>query len=378
MILESFLQYLRYERNCSEKTVVSYGIDLREFQRYLSGLDGGLRLETADSDVVRGWVVRLMESGVSGSSVNRKLSALRTFYKYLLKRRLITVDPVSVVKGPKRKKPLPAFVKEADMDKLLDGGFFDDTFEGVRDKLVLTMFYETGIRLSELISLGDADVDLFSCALKVTGKRNKQRIIPFGGELKSAIEAYLKCRNVAVGGVCEAFFVRKNGKKLYPMLVYKLVKQNLSKVVVMKKRSPHVLRHSFATAMLNNEAELEVVKELLGHESVLIQERKEKEVFMEVRIQSIHFDASEKLEAFIQKKAEKLEKFCDDIKKVEVSLKVVKPETAMNKEAGVRILALNSEFYAEKVCDTFEEAIDTCMDALSKQLQKTKEKQQIK
>ena len=268
MILESFLQYLRYERNYSEKTVVSYGIDLREFQRYLSGLDGGLRLETADSDVVRGWVVRLMESGVSGSSVNRKLSALRTFYKYLLKRRLITVDPVSVVKGPKRKKPLPAFVKEADMDKLLDGGFFDDTFEGVRDKLVLTMFYETGIRLSELISLGDADVDLFSCALKVTGKRNKQRIIPFGGELKSAIEAYLKCRNVAVGGVCEAFFVRKNGKKLYPMLVYKLVKQNLSKVVVMKKRSPHVLRHSFATAMLNNEAELEVVKELLGHESV--------------------------------------------------------------------------------------------------------------
>lgn len=268
MTVESFLHYLRYERNYSEKTIVSYGIDLKEFQGYLNGLDSELKLENVDSDVVRGWVVKLMESGMSGASINRKLSALRTFYKYLLKKKMITVDPMSIVKGPKRKKPLPTFVREEDMDKLLDGDFFDDSFEGVRDKLIMTMFYETGMRLSELISLDDADIDLFSNVIKVTGKRNKQRLIPFGENLKCEIQSYLGCRNIAVGCSCEAFFVRKNGKRLYQMLVYKLVKQNLSKVVALKKRSPHVLRHSFATAMLNNDAELEAVKELLGHESV--------------------------------------------------------------------------------------------------------------
>ena len=268
MTVESFLHYLRYERNYSEKTVVSYGIDLREFQGYLNGVNGELKLENVDSDIVRGWIVRLMEGGMSEASVNRKLSALRTFYKYLLKKKMITVDPMSIVKGPKRKKPLPTFVRESDMDRLLDGGFFDDSFEGVRDKLIMAMFYETGVRLSELISLNDADIDLFSNVMKVTGKRNKQRLIPFGENLKNAIRSYVECRNVAVGCSCEAFFVRKNGKRLYQMLVYKLVKQNLSKVVALKKRSPHVLRHSFATAMLNNNAELEAVKELLGHESV--------------------------------------------------------------------------------------------------------------
>ena len=268
MTVESFLHYLRYERNYSEKTVVSYGIDLREFQGYLNGVDGELKLENVDSDIVRGWIVRLMEGGMLEASVNRKLSALRTFYKYLLKKKMITVDPMSIVKGPKRKKPLPTFVRESDMDRLLDGGLFDDSFEGVRDKLIMAMFYETGVRLSELISLNDADIDLFSNVMKVTGKRNKQRLIPFGGNLKNAIRSYVECRNVAVGCSCEAFFVRKNGKRLYQMLVYKLVKQNLSKVVALKKRSPHVLRHSFATAMLNNSAELEAVKELLGHESV--------------------------------------------------------------------------------------------------------------
>lgn len=268
MTVESFLHYLRYERNYSEKTIVSYGIDLREFQGYLNEVDGELKLENVDSDIVRGWIVKLMEGGMSGASVNRKLSALRTFYKYLLKKKMIMVNPMSIVKGPKRNKPLPTFVREGDMDRLLDSGFFDDSFEGIRDELIMAVFYETGVRLSELISLNDADIDLFSNVMKVTGKRNKQRLIPFGEKLKNAIRSYVECRNVAVGCSCEAFFVRKNGKRLYQMMVYRLVKQNLSKVVALKKRSPHVLRHSFATAMLNNNAELEAVKELLGHESV--------------------------------------------------------------------------------------------------------------
>ena len=265
---ESFLKYLRLERNYSEKTVVSYGTDLEKFECYLKGLDSGLRLENADADIVRGWILEMMDAGMAETSVNRKLSTLRAFYKYLLKKGVITVDPMLVVKGPKRKKPLPAFVKESDMDRLLDGGSFDDSFSGIRDKLVMSVFYETGMRLSELISLNDSDVDLHKSVFKVTGKRNKQRYIPFGEQLKAEIETYLGVRSRDVKNHCEAFFVRENGQMLYPMMVYRLVKQNLSKVVTLKKRSPHVLRHSFATAMLNNEAELEAVKEILGHESI--------------------------------------------------------------------------------------------------------------
>lgn len=268
MMKESFLRYLRLERNYSEKTVVSYGTDLEKFECYLKGLDSGLRLENADADIVRGWILEMMDAGMAETSVNRKLSTLRAFYKYLLKKGVITVDPMLVVKGPKRKKPLPAFVKESDMDRLLDGGSFDDSFSGIRDKLVMSVFYETGMRLSELISLNDSDVDLHKSVFKVTGKRNKQRYIPFGEQLKAEIETYLGVRSRDVKNHCEAFFVRENGQMLYPMMVYRLVKQNLSKVVTLKKRSPHVLRHSFATAMLNNEAELEAVKEILGHESI--------------------------------------------------------------------------------------------------------------
>lgn len=268
MMKESFLKYLRLERNYSEKTVVSYGTDLEKFECYLKGLDSGLRLENADADIVRGWILEMMDAGMAETSVNRKLSTLRAFYKYLLKKDVITVDPMLVVKGPKRKKPLPAFVKESDMDRLLDGGSFDDSFSGIRDKLVMSVFYETGMRLSELISLNDSDVDLHKSVFKVTGKRNKQRYIPFGEQLKAEIETYLGVRSRDVKNHCEAFFVRENGQMLYPMMVYRLVKQNLSKVVTLKKRSPHVLRHSFATAMLNNEAELEAVKEILGHESI--------------------------------------------------------------------------------------------------------------
>ncbi|WP_291565196.1 tyrosine-type recombinase/integrase [Bacteroides sp.] len=267
MMKEAFLKYLRFEKNCSEKTVRSYGIDLSKFEEYLKTLDSDIQLENADADVVRGWVVDLMEQGMLETSVNRKLSTLRTFYKYLLRKGVISKDPVRMVKGPKRKKPLPVFVKEADMDRLLDDTSFNDDFEGVRNRLILVMFYETGVRLSELISLKDVDVDTSKYVLKVTGKRNKQRYIPFGQELKELISEYRSLRDEAVEDV-ESFFVRKNGAPLYQMMVYKLVKQSLSKVVALKKRSPHVLRHSFATAMLNNNAELQSVKELLGHESI--------------------------------------------------------------------------------------------------------------
>ncbi len=268
MWIDSFLEYLRLERNYSEKTVVSYGIDLREFEGYFKKADAEIDFTTVDADVVRNWVMHLMDEGRAATSVNRKLSTLRSFYRFLLKKKVMTVNPMTKVVGPKKKKPLPSFVREKDMDRLLDDLTFGEGYEGYRDRMILEMFYATGMRLSELIGLDDVDVDFSAKLIKVTGKRNKQRLIPFANELEHDLRVYIKVRDEALPNGSDAFFVRKDGKRMYPMQVYRLVKRNLSKVVTLKKRSPHVLRHTFATAMLNDCAELRAVKELLGHESL--------------------------------------------------------------------------------------------------------------
>ena len=268
MLIKSFLDYLRLERNYSEKTLVSYETDLREFEDYLEETEAELELAKVHSDVVRNWIVSLMDKGRAATSVNRKLSSLRSFYHFLLRRKRITVNPMLKIVGPKKKKPLPSFVREKDMDRLLDSVPFREGYEGCRDRIILEMFYVTGMRLSELIGLNDVDVDFSAKLVKVTGKRNKQRLIPFGNELEKDLLIYNKVRNETFPEGTEAFFVRKDGKRMYPMQVYRLVRRNLSKVVTLKKRSPHVLRHTFATAMLNDNAELRAVQELLGHEGL--------------------------------------------------------------------------------------------------------------
>jgi integrase/recombinase XerC len=268
MFIDTFLKYLRFERNYSEKTIVSYRIDLEEFEDYLKKVDAEKNLVTADADLVRSWMVYLMEKGRSVATVNRKLSSLRSFYRFLLRRRVVDLDPMLKVVGPKKQKTLPSFLRVQEMDRLLDECSVNEGFEGVRDRLILEMFYATGMRLSELIGLSDADVDLSAKLLKVTGKRNKQRLIPFGEELWMDLLGYIKLRNETLPDRDDALFVRKDGKRMYPELVYKIVRRNLSKVATLKKRSPHVLRHTFATAMLNGSAELQAVKELLGHESL--------------------------------------------------------------------------------------------------------------
>ena len=268
LLTDSFLDYLLYERNYSEGTVKYYRSDILELQDFGKEMLGDLTPSDIDAELVREWIASLMDRGCASSTINRKLSSIRAYYKFLLRRGEVAVDPLRKITGPKKKKPLPVFLREGEMDKLLDDTDFGEGFEGCRNHLIIEMFYATGMRLSELIGLDDKDVDYSASLIKVTGKRNKQRLIPFDEELKFSMQEYVNVRNETIPVRSDAFFVRENGKRLYRSIVAYLVKRNLSKVVTVKKRSPHVLRHTFATAMLNNGADLGSIKELLGHESL--------------------------------------------------------------------------------------------------------------
>lgn len=268
LLTDSFLDYLLHERNYSKGTVEYYRADILELQRFGEEMLGDLTPSDVDAELVREWIASLMDKGLASNTINRKLSSVRTYYKFLLRRGKVAVDPLRKVTGPKKKKPLPVFLREGEMNRLLDDMDFGEGFEGCRDHMIIEMFYATGMRLSELIGLDNKDVDFSASLLKVTGKRNKQRLIPFGDELQELMLEYINVRNETIPERSEAFFIRENGERLYKNLVYNLVKRNLSKVATLKKKSPHVLRHTFATTMLNNEAELGAVKELLGHESI--------------------------------------------------------------------------------------------------------------
>lgn len=267
-MIDQFLNYLRYEKNRSELTVERYEDSLLDFQDYLGKLEGGLTWASVDADIIRGWMESLMDRGNIASTVNTGLSALKSFYRFALARGLVDKDPAHMVRGPKKRKPLPQFVKESELNELLDETEWSDTYIDVRARTIIIILYEAGLRRSELVGLDDKDVDLTSMQLKVTGKRNKQRVIPFGKELAEQLSLYKACRDEQIPKHSEAFFLDKRGERITGDLVYRTVKKNLSKVTTLKKRSPHVLRHSFATAMLNHNAGLESVRQLLGHESL--------------------------------------------------------------------------------------------------------------
>ena len=270
-VFEEFVAYLRYERAYSELTVVSYSSSLKAFRLYFKSLDEEMSWETVTSDVVRSWMVCLLDSGLSASGVCPKLSAVKSFYRFMLGRGLVVVDPAHGVNAPKKSKPLPYFVREADMDCLLDDLGFPDSFAGRRDKTIISMLYSTGMRAAEILGLDLADVDLRNAMVSVVGKRNKQRLIPLHPELLRELEDYMLAREAALGGKPEdsaLFIEERSGKRIaYPKLRV-IVRDALSRVTIQSKRSPHVLRHSFATSMLNNFADLQSVKELLGHSSL--------------------------------------------------------------------------------------------------------------
>jgi integrase/recombinase XerC len=268
-LVDSFIEYLQYERNYSVCTVVSYTKDIEQFEAFVNDETGGpFAPEGIDSDIVRNWIVFLLDNKMAPTSVNRKLSSLKSFFKFLVRRGIVSTNPLRLVVGPKTGKPLPNFVREAELDRLLDGDGFGEDFEGVRNRLVIEMLYDTGLRRSELIGIKNVDVNYETSLLRVTGKRNKQRLIPFAEGLKTKMLAYVDIRDSEIGENSEWLFIRKNGEPLSAAMVYNIVKKSLSEIPALSKRSPHVLRHSFATSMLNNGAELNAVKEFLGHSSL--------------------------------------------------------------------------------------------------------------
>ena len=265
MKIEDFLDYLQYERNRSERTVRAYADDLRSFEAFFKNLDGQLSWESVDSDVIRDWMESMMDKGNTATSVNRRLSAVRSLYRFALSRGYVSRDPAHAVSGPKCQKVLPQYLREKEMNTLLDEQMWEDRYFDVRARTIILLFYSTGIRLSELIGLDDADVDFAEQQLKVTGKGDKQRILPFGTELSETLRVYMARRDAEVERKDSAVFLTAKGVRMNSRQVRDEVRHHLSRVSTLKKRTPHVLRHTFATAMLNHEAGIESVKKLLGH-----------------------------------------------------------------------------------------------------------------
>ncbi|MEX1188571.1 MAG: tyrosine-type recombinase/integrase [Bacteroidia bacterium] len=262
--VNSFIEYLQFERRYSKHTLVAYENDLNQFLVFTIETYESPTLLEINSGIVRSWLVSLMDSGITSRTVNRKITALKSFFRYAIKSNWIKTNPMSKISSPKISKRLPEYIEAVKLDLLLDKAEFSDDFNGVRDHLIIELFYGTGMRLSELLGLKISDVNLRSHQLKVTGKRNKQRIIPLFEKLENNLRSYLIQRNDLASDSL-ALFIFENGSELYPVYVYRLVNKYLSQVSTRKKKSPHVLRHSFATEMLNKGADLNAIKELLGH-----------------------------------------------------------------------------------------------------------------
>jgi integrase/recombinase XerC len=263
--LEQFLNFLKYEKRYSEHTVTAYKKDLDQFIQFCNEMVGDFCFVEADHHLIRQWVISLMNEGMTVVSVKRKISTLRSLYKFLLREGIMKKNPTELVMMPKSGKKLPQFVQENEMNQLLDTSVFPDDFAGMRDKAILSLFYGTGIRLSELKGIRLKDLQLKEQIVKVLGKRNKERLIPYPSEVGDDLTGYIRIRNELFGGFSDYLFVTDKGDQAYDKLLYRIVRKYLGLVTTMEKRSPHILRHTYATHLLNRGADLNAIKELLGH-----------------------------------------------------------------------------------------------------------------
>ncbi len=266
--ISSFYRYLEYEKRYSPHTLVTYEIDLRQFTRFLDS-ENISRWQDVTSKLIRRWVVALHDDGIAPVTIHRKISALKSFLRYLMREQVLESNPADGVIVPKKPKRLPVFVKEKEMDQLLDTVPFSNDFTGIRDKFIITLLYGTGMRLSEMVNLRLSNIDPGQKVIKVLGKRNKERIIPFFKELEKEIIKYLSARKEAFPDAdTDIVILTSKGKPAYPKLIYRVVNKHLALVSTINKKSPHVIRHSFATALLNHGADLNAIKELLGHSNL--------------------------------------------------------------------------------------------------------------
>ncbi|MBL4753069.1 MAG: tyrosine-type recombinase/integrase [Flavobacteriales bacterium] len=263
MSRNKFISFLKNEKRYSPLTLSAYNTDLTQFYNFVKAQYELSEIEGISHGIIRSWIVNMIDADISTRSVNRKITTLKSYYRFLLREGIVEKNPMLKILSPKTAKKLPVFVDQSSMDELLDGVVFEEDAKGMRDKLIILLLYSTGIRLSELINIKVLDIDFYNCTLKILGKGNKERILPFSESLKSDIEKYIN----EVQPI-EWLFVTDKGKKLYAKLVYRLVNSYLSKVTTISKKSPHVLRHTFATHMLNNGADLNAIKEFLGHVSL--------------------------------------------------------------------------------------------------------------
>lgn len=268
--LTQYLNYLRYEKRVSEHTIISYQTDIEQFFQFLKKENSCTELDSIQPEQIRTWILSLIDHDISTRTINHKISALKSFYRYHLRMGNITHSPVTSVPTPKIEKRLPCFVDEQEMEHLFKAELFSNNYEGWRDRMIIELFYATGIRISELINLKFSSINLYDNTLKVLGKRNKERIIPFGNNLKKCYQSYVNFYSEKFGKSEENYyiFVTDKANKLYPKFVYTIVRKYLDMITTIDKRSPHVLRHTFATHLLNHGADINAIKEILGHSSL--------------------------------------------------------------------------------------------------------------
>lgn len=265
--IQSFLNYLQFEKRYSQHTIVSYQNDLEQFFAFLQGQFSSTSLEKISASFIRSWLAELKQEKISSKTINRKISSLKSFFKYLLKQGIIAETPMTTIVSPKINKRLPSFIEQKDMETLFEHVEFTDDDKGRTDRLIISLFYNTGMRLSELINLKKTQIDFANNQIKVLGKGNKERIIPLSQKLLQELKMHISEKPAELKEINNVF-INKKGKPLYQKYVYNLVKENLSKVTTTKKKGPHILRHTFATHLMNNGADLNAVKELLGHSSL--------------------------------------------------------------------------------------------------------------